>query len=205
MQCSLGFFGVGPNHNHYLDKCVLVVVLEFDIADKPARFQVRWLNKESDWRVFKTFAATAKDRSSVDEITDTCLCLTRSWFLKLAADPRVDNWSSEWKAFDGRAPDEETMQLYDAVVWIETLHMCIGNSLAATHEFGLRSGRESGLRVLLCWAGALLATRLASARCCGWRQPWKARYQTSLASFASGRRTRSPHRTRRGRSPVEYS
>ena len=45
-------------------------------------------------------------------------------------------WDSEWEPWKGIIPDEGVMHLYDCVVAVEGLHMCISNGLAITHEFG---------------------------------------------------------------------
>ncbi len=127
---------MGSSNNHYLDKCVLIEVVAVDEHGQPIQFRVRWLSKKDDWETFQHYADTAAERRRPEEIKETCLCFTRSWFLLLARKGGSDAWSSGWEAWEGREPPVHVMRLYDHVVLVEGLHMCIGNALAATHEFG---------------------------------------------------------------------
>ena len=78
IQASHGLFGVGASNTHYLDKCVFVEVKK-NAAGKITRYVLRWLSKKSeDWDIFAQWGTTAAERTSLEEITDSCICLTRS-------------------------------------------------------------------------------------------------------------------------------
>ena len=71
-------FGVGASNTHYLDKCVFVEVMKNELGEI-TRYVLRWLSKKSeDWDIFSQWSGTAKERTSLEEITDSCICLTRS-------------------------------------------------------------------------------------------------------------------------------
>ena len=81
-QASHGLFGVGASNTHYMDKCVLVRVVKDE--GELVYYDLVWISKINDYKLFAEHASTAKERMSLDEITDTCLCLTRSCYCVLS-------------------------------------------------------------------------------------------------------------------------
>ena len=55
----------------------------------------------------------------------------------LAAEANEGNlWKSGWEPWGGKPPSHTIMELYDCVVPIEGLHLCISDALGATREYG---------------------------------------------------------------------
>ena len=128
---------MGAGNTHYLDKCVLVIATATDAAGRVTCWQLHWLSKKGeDWKEFAAHGHTLAERRTPEEVTGTCLCLTRSWMLRLAADPETTEWASDWEPWNGHIPSQTVIDLYDHVVPIEGLHLCITNALRPTHEFG---------------------------------------------------------------------
>lgn len=91
------------------------------------------------------------------------------WLLRLARDSKA--FECDWAAWGGSPPTDKVMSLYDCVVSIEPLHMCITNSLAATHEFGFVPGwRRAGVCYGGGWGAAAWRRRVSVRREC-WRWP----------------------------------